>query len=102
MMEKAKTASSTSHSSEIRWREEPHPPKLTSARALSLSHGLSSRPRPLCSWSWEPQWQWQIALVFSSRRNTEVIGAGPGGAVGAARRCRRQQQGVPHPSNDSW
>lgn len=40
-MEKAKTASSTSHSSEFRWREEPHPPKLTTARAPSLSHGLS-------------------------------------------------------------
>lgn len=73
-MEKAKTASSTSHSSETRWRGTMH--------FRQSSPGLRSVTdcRSLCPWQW--QRQWRMALVFSSRWNTGIMGAGPGGAAG--------------------
>lgn len=83
MMEKAKTASSTSHSSETWWRGTMHalPPKLTKARSVAqaLSHRLVHFVRG--------SGQWRMALVFSSRWNTEAMGGGPGGPGGAAGCC---------------
>lgn len=102
MMEKAKTASSTSHSSETRWRGTMHFHQSSPGRAQSLRRsGAQSQTRSPCL----SQWQWRMALVFSSRWNMEVMGGGGQLVVlrVAAPRCRRRrQQCVPHPSNDSW
>lgn len=58
-MEKAKTASSTSRSSEIRWRR--------SMPAPVREH------RPLCSWQWQLQWRRPSCSRRGSMRKRWVL-----------------------------